>query len=235
MGSSIVITFRECLEMLIIIIPLILYVGKIERKDLQKFIFIGMVIGFVSSIFSAAFLVNSINSLEGLAKEIFLGGTMIFIAMLILYNIIWMGKQSKNLSLDITSKFDVKLKGGSLLLLAAVTIFRESLEIIMFLLPTISEKFISSIIGIIIGLILALLIMGIIYKTSLNLSLNVIFTIITVFLIFMGGHLFGEGLMEFIPNNESIEMSGQLIYSIPLLFLFLKREFKKYMRKNINK
>ena len=235
MSNAIVITFRECLEMFIIIIPLILYVGKIDRKDLQKFIFAGIGIGFASSILSALFLVNSINSLEGLAKEIFLGGTMIFIAILILYNIVWIGRQSKNLSLDVTSKFDVMLKGGSLLLLAAVTIFRESLEIIMFLLPTINQQFIPTIVGILVGIILALLIMLAIYKSSIKLDLNIIFTIITVFLIFMGGHLFGEGLMEFIPNNESIEMSGQLIYSIPLLFLFLKREFKKYMRKNIKK
>lgn len=231
MLTSIVITFREFLEMLIIIVPLMIYVGKIDRNDLQKYILAGSGTGFLLSVLSSVFLINGLNSLEGIAREMFLGGTMIFLAGLILYNIICINKQNKNLSLDVNSKFDIQLKGISLFMLAAITIFRESLEVIMFLLPSFTDKPVNTSIGIAVGALGALLIMIIVYKTTIKLNLYIIFSALTVFLIIIGGHLFGEGLAEFIPGNDSIEMAGQLIYSIPLLFLFLKRELKKYMKK----
>ncbi|GAA0180709.1 hypothetical protein SH2C18_33530 [Clostridium sediminicola] len=232
MGTTLVITFREFLEMLIIIVPLIVYVYKINRQELQKFIFAGCGTGLILSILSGAFLINGINSLEGMAQKLFFGGTLILLAVLILYQIVWIGRKTKNITLDVNSKFDIKLKGTSLFILAAVTIFRESLEIIVFLLPTMSQNPLNITIGILLGVLFALVLMVIMYKTTIKLNLNLIFAALTVFLIIIGGHLFGEGLVEFVPENESIEMAGQLIYSIPLLFLFLKRELKKYMRKN---
>lgn len=231
MGTTLVITFREFLEILVIIVPLLVYVHKINRKELQRFIFTGCGTGLLLSILSAVFLINGINSLEGIARELFLGGTLILLAGLIFYQIVWIGRNSKNITLDVNSKFDIKLKGTSLFMLAAVTIFRESLEIIIFLLPSMSESPFNTILGILLGVLFALILMVIMYKTTIKMNLNLIFDALTVFLIIIGGHLFGEGLAEFIPGDESIEMAGQLIYSIPLLFLFLKRELKKYMRK----
>lgn len=232
MSIAIIITFRECLEMLIIIVPLLVYLHKSERTDLAKYIYTGCGAGIVTSIITAAILVGQVNKLDGYVQQLFLGITMIFLSSLILYSIVMVSKQSKNLSLNITDKYDVKLSAISMFLLAFITIFRESLEIIIFLLPTFCMKPFLIIIGVLIGILLALVLSFIIFKTSIKLNIYVIFSILTLILIFMGGSLFGEGLEIIFPQiKESISILGQLVYTIPLLYLFLKKELKKYLKK----
>lgn len=232
MSIAIIVTIRECLEMLLIIVPLLVYLHKIERYDLSKYIYAGCGLGIITSIISAAALVGQVNKLDGYIQQLFLGITMIFLSGLILYSIVIVSKQNKNLSLNITDKYNVKLSGISLLLLAFITIFRESLEIIIFLLPTFYLNPFKIIVGIIIGILCALALSFIIFKTSIKLNVYIIFSILTLILIFIGGHLFGEGLEIIFPQiKESISILGQLVYIVPLLYVFLKRELRKYLKK----
>lgn len=50
MGIPIIITFRECLEALLIIMPLLVYLSKIGRKDLSKVIFLGFTMIFLAAL-----------------------------------------------------------------------------------------------------------------------------------------------------------------------------------------
>jgi len=232
MLTPIIITFRECLEMLLIIIPLIVYLHKINRTDLSKYIYAGSLIGVITSIISGKLLIGQVNNLEGYAQQVFLGAMMIFLAGLILYSIIWVGKQNKNFSLDINKKYNVKLTAFSLLLLSFVTIFRESLEIIMFLLPYAAGFSLTIILGIGIGILASLILAFILFKTTIKLNIIILFSILNLLLILIGGHLFGEGLYSIFPQlGESMSTAGQLIYSLPLLFIFIKRQLRKYSKK----
>jgi high-affinity iron transporter len=231
MGLPIIITFRECLEMLLIIVPLLVYLSKIDRRDLSKNIFLGCGAGALTSIFTAIFLFGQVEKMQGYVQQMFLGFTMIFLAALILYSIVWVSSQNKKLTLDITEKYDIKLTGFSLFLLSFVTIFRESLEIIMFLLPIATQSPIMIISGISIGILCALALSYIIFKTSLKLNVYIIFSALTLILIFIGGRLLGEGMAIILPQVKSVEMLGSFIYIIPLLFIFLKKELRKYLKK----
>lgn len=232
MWLSTVVAFRECLEMLLIIVPLLVYIYKIKRYDLAKFIFFGIGVGISLSIISVVLLFTQIYKMEGYVQQLFLGMSMIFLSLLILYSIVWVSKQNKNFSLDITDKYDIKLQGFSLFILSLITIYRESLEIIMFLVPISTSSHISLISGVIIGAACALLIAYIVFKTSIKLNIYVIFSILTLILIFIGGHLLGEGLSIIFPSIKSVSLFGSLIYTVPLLFIFLKRELRKYLKKH---
>ena len=232
MWLSIVVALRECLEMLLIIVPLLVYIYKIKRYDLSKFIFLGIGTGILLSIVSAVFLFTQIYKMEGYSQQLFLGISMIFLAALILYSIVWVSKQNKNFSLDITDKYDIKLQGFSLFILSLITIFRESLEIIMFLVPISTSSPLKLTLGVVIGAACAIILAYFIFKVSVKINIYVIFTILTLILIIIGGRLLGEGFSIILPNVKSIDILGNLIYTVPLLFIFLKRELRKYLKKS---
>lgn len=231
MSAPMIITFRECLEMLLIIIPLLIYIQKINRIDLSKYIYTGSIFGVLTSIVVGKVLVGQVNTLQGYTQQVFLGAMMILLAILILYNIVWIGKQNKNLTLDINEKYNVKLKGISLFLLAFFTIFRESLEIIIFIVPLANQNPFGIVSGIVLGSVGSVVLSYIVFKTTIKLNIKVIFDALTVILIIIGGEFFGEGLALIVPQLENLELAARLIFTIPLLFIFIKRETRNYLRK----
>jgi high-affinity iron transporter len=232
MGISLIITSRECLEMLLIIVPLLVYLSKVKRFDLAKYIYYGCTVGVMASIALSIILIGQVYKMYGYVQQLFLGLTMILLSILILYNIVWVSNQIKQQSLVITEKYEIKLTIANLFLLSFITIFRESIEIIIFLLPLATQSPLSLILGVCIGVLCSLIFAFLILKTSIKLNVYVIFNILTLILIFIGGHLLGEGLSIIFPVlDSSIKLFGQLIYTVPLLFLFLKRELRKYLRK----
>jgi high-affinity iron transporter len=102
----------------------------------------------------------------------------------------------------------------------------------MFSLPYINEPNLELALGITTGLVLSLILGYMIIKTTLklNINLNIIFSVVSLILIFVGGEMFGEGLYKVFPAiGEAIQTAGQLVFTLPLLFLFLKREIKRYI------
>lgn len=232
MSIPIIIAFRECFEMLLIIVPLLIYLNKIERFDLSKYIYMGCGTGALISVITGVLLIGQVGKLDGYLQQLFLGLTMILISVLILYSIVWVSNHNKEQTLNITDKYNIKLTGISLFILSLITIFRESLEIIMFLIPLANKSMILIIMGICIGVIASLILAFIIFKTSIKLNVYIIFSALTLILIFMGGSLFGEGLSIIFPKYGSeIESMGKLIYIVPLIYIFLKKELRKYLKK----
>ena len=236
MLTPMVITFRESLEILLIIAPLLVFLRKVERPELAKHIYTGYISGTIVSIITGYFLFASARSLEGNAASIFEGAMMLFLALLLLYSIGWVGKTKKNLTLDKDKSFDMKLTGASLFLMSFITVFRECLEIVLFLLPGFNKDPFNIGMGIVIGVSLSFILVFMLYKTTLKLNINIIFSFLTLMLIFIGANMFGGALAKFIPSmTDSIKMAGRMIYAIPLLYLFLKRELKTYMKNNYRK
>lgn len=219
--------------MFIVIFSLIAYAVKINRKNLIKYIWGGSFLGIIVSVFTGLFVFGQAQKLEGFAQQLFQGSIMLFLAVLILYNVIGIGKQKKLLSInDSVGEANYNGKAVSLFLIPFLAVFRESLEVIMFVLALISETPINIIIGIIIGGIASFCIMYLIYRTTAKLSIKVIFDILTLVLIFMGATMFGEGIAELMPQlGQSIEVAGKMIYGIPLIYLFLKNAIKAYIKK----
>lgn len=232
MITAMIISFRECLEMLLIIVPLLVYLKKIDNLNLSKFVYAGTLIGAISSVILGIVLVKQVNFLDGYSQKLFLGCMMLFLSALILYSIIWVGKQNKIETLNITDKYDIKLTGISLFLLSFITIFRESIEIILFILPKINEGMLTINIGISLGVLISLILSYVLFKTTIKLNLSIVFSFLTILLIVIGGGMFGEGLVAIFPTlGKSIETAGRLIYCIPLLYIFIKKELRKYLKK----
>jgi high-affinity iron transporter len=109
MITPMVIAFKESLEALLILVPLLVYLHKIDRRDLSKFIYRGGTLGLSTTIITGDLILVQFTTLQGYSNDFFSGSMMLFLAGLILYNIVWMGKKRKNVSLDVNKKYISKL------------------------------------------------------------------------------------------------------------------------------
>jgi high-affinity iron transporter len=226
------VSFRETFEMVLIIVPLLAYVTRLGRKDLVKYIYLGTFIGLLASILCGGFLLISANNLEGFSANIFRGSMSLFVCALIVYSIVWLNKRNSSSNTGIESKYNFQTTGISLFLLSLLTIFRDCLELVLFSLPLHELGFFKIIMAILLGLFVTIVLSIIIYKTSVKLNLNLVFSLITLVLIYIGSKMFGEGLATLLPQyGNSLITAGQMIFGIPILYLFLKKEIKKYTKK----
>ncbi|MDP4145841.1 MAG: FTR1 family protein [Bacillota bacterium] len=232
MLNVITISLRECLEMLIVIVSLLAYVVKIDKKYLMKYIIGGSLAGLGTSIVGGLIVYRQAEQLQGFSKDIFMGSMMLFLCFLILYYMVWIKNQQKFTEMSLEDKYNIKATALGLFAFSLLNVFRECIEIILFILPSIMQS-LSILFGTLIGAALAILIMFLVYKTTLKLSLTIIFDILTLVLIFVGSLMFGEGLSLLIPlKTGSLETAGKLIFALPTLYLFLKGRLRKYIRKN---
>lgn len=228
MPTTSIIIFRESLEMILILIPLIIYLKKANKQSLIKFVSGGALTGFIASVGIGTVLFQVLDSFPDNMKEFFFGFLALIISGLILYNLVIINKEKKSTD---PNSFKDTAKPSTLFLLGFITVFRECLEIILFILPTLILSTFNFAIGTLIGLSLTAITGFIIYKSSLKININIIFILISLVLIYFGAFLFGEGLASFFPQYASIETLGALIYGIPVGLIYIKKLLKKYQNK----
>lgn len=230
MINAAIIGFREFFEMVLVLIPLIIYIKKQGEGKLSKYVVYGAVMGFAISILSGVFIYMKVLTLQVAMKEIFEGSMSIFLSALVLYNIVLLSFSKKSYGKNVEESYKFKNTAISLILLSFITVFRESLEIIVFLLPTMIINPFNVIFGICIGLVLSVISGFLIFKIGFRINITFIFTILNVTLIFIGGIAFGEGI-EALSGYSSAATLGELLYIIPLLYLFLKGWLKKLIKR----
>jgi high-affinity iron transporter len=222
MLTIILITLRECMEMLLVIFALIAYVNKINKQDLFKYIYSGSFCGLGVSAILGFLIFNQVNKFQGSTREFFLGAIMILISIFIIYYMVWMRKQKMFLGSYIDKKYKIKTTGFGFFVFSFLTTFRESIEIIVFILPQFNTSTVTIVIGIIIGSSLSVLITCLIYDRTTKLNINIVFTFITLILIFIGAGMFSEGVAVLFPFSDNIQSAAVFLYALPTIFIFLK-------------
>lgn len=217
--------------MFLVLVPLTVYLYKIDQKKLVKNIFVGGAAGLAATILTGIAAFNTTAKLEGYAENLFMGSTMLFLSVLILYSLVIIKKQFKSVQVYDQTK-ENNFTAYSLFTLAFVTIFRESLEILIFFLPFLHTSLLSTLSWGLVGFAISLVGAFVVFKFAVKLNISIIFTVLNLLLIYVGACLFGESLLELMPNlGDSIELAGQLIYGIPVAFLFIKNELRKYIKR----
>lgn len=226
------IAFRESLEMFLILVPLIAYLAKVNRKDLAKYIYWGSSTGLLLSIVLGALLHDYSQSLAGYSKNLFEGSILLIVAGLILYNLVIIGSKKGKSIANIEEDYNVSINAYSLFILAFLTVFRESLEIIMFGLPLFDIGALNIGISLLLGVFVSSAITIVIYRTTLKLNIGILFSIITLVLIFIGSLMFGEGIAELMAiEDETVIGAGRIVYAVPCMYFFIKNVTKSYIKK----
>ncbi len=200
MLASFLITFREVLEAALIIGIIAAYVAKIGRKDLNRYIGLGIAGAIVASIAAALVFKAVYGELEGTAEQLFEGVAALTAAVVLTYMIFWMAQNSKKIKGELQEKIDVSISKGQMLGIAAlsfVAVFREGVETVLFLGTLAIKSPVDTLIGFIAGLVAVVILSLIMFKGIYRLDLSKFFRYTSVLLILFSAGLMAVGVHEF--------------------------------------
>lgn len=201
MLASLHLSLREGLEAALIVGIVFGVLLKLKRVDLNKQVWAGAGFAILASLL-VAFILNLLGmEFEGHGEEIFEGVTMLLAAGVLTWMIFWMHHSAGNLKQEIEAQTRdaVQGKGGkALFVLAFLAVFREGVELALFLLAVQKTSSpVQTLSGALLGLAGAAVLGWFLFNSTRRLSLRGFFQVTNVLLIIFAAGLVGYGVHEF--------------------------------------
>ncbi|MBW6470794.1 MAG: FTR1 family protein [Methanosarcinaceae archaeon] len=196
MIPSFMITFREGLEAFLIVGIILAYLAQTKRTELNKHVYAATGLAVLGSI-GAALVFNSLAiEFAGKNEELFEGIVMLIAAAVLTSMIIWMARESKNISSSIRQKVDSNHARG-LFVLAFVSVFREGIETVLFLgAAAMNTEARTVLYGGVLGLATSIVVAYLVFKSSSRVNLKTFFKYTGIFLILFAAGLTAHGVHE---------------------------------------
>ncbi len=199
--SEFLIMFREVLEGVLVVGILYTFIVKTGKLHLKKSITNGIVASFIATAVFAVIFQITYGGFEGKQAALFEGTTMLIAAFLLSTMIIWMGR-NKNVAASLEKEASDIIdqdKNVSLGLFALTffAIFREGVEVVLFMYAILIQSDGLSIGGSILGSLVALMIGYSIFIQGKKVPLKKFFNVTSILLIFVCAGLVAYGVHEF--------------------------------------
>ena len=199
--SEFLIMFREVLEGVLVVGILYTFIVKTGKLHLKKSITNGIVASFIATAIFAVIFQITYGGFEGKQAALFEGTTMLIAAFLLSTMIIWMGR-NKNVAASLEKEASDIIdqdKNVSLGLFALTffAIFREGVEVVLFMYAILIQSDGLSIGGSIFGSLVALMIGYSIFIQGKKVPLKKFFNVTSILLIFVCAGLVAYGVHEF--------------------------------------
>lgn len=207
---------REGLEAFLIIVIMLEYLNKANRKGDKKYVYQGLLYGIVASlVFGGILYLTSMwlnNGNTNIAKLWEFGASFVALALITTF-IFFMIRHKDSIVSEINGKMQVSLKAKAIILLALVMVAREGAEVVLFVFASVDK--VSYGLGALSGVLLSAGIVYLIYKSLIKVNLKVIFNITLVYLILQAGFLLGYSFHELFSYFKDVGVidSGHWIYT----------------------
>jgi high-affinity iron transporter len=193
---------REGLEAALIVGIIAAYLVKIGRRDALNRVWLGVALAVTLSIALGVLVVLTIGRLPLLVQETMEGIAAVIAVVVLTWMLFWMRRQGRALKGDLERGVDAALSQGSTLALvglAFVSVAREGLESVLFLLAVLSSstQAAPTMIGAIAGLVVAVGLGYAIFALGVRINLRTFFTATGVILIFVAAGLCAFAVGEF--------------------------------------
>src|SRR3954451_19754360 len=216
---------REGLEASLVVVILIAYLVKTERRHLLPRIWGGVAAAVVISLAFGALLTFGPRGLTFQAQEA-LGGTLSIIAVgFVTWMVFWMARHARGLSGELRGKIDVAAEAGraSLAVVAALAVGREGLETALFLWAATQAATNNTgsttrpLLGALLGILTAVAMGYAFYKGVLKINLSTFFTWTGAILIVVAAGVLAYGFHDLqeagiLPglSNRAFDISGTI-------------------------
>ena len=201
MLQSFLITFREGLEMSLIVVIVLAYLIRTGRFQFVNQVWLGVLLAAVLSIIAGGILFTVGATFEGRNEQIFEGIAMIVTASVLTWMIIWMKGQAHSIRGELEGQIELAITQGSTFTLASIAflaVIREGLETALFLFGASQTTTpIQTGLGGVLGLLVAVGIGWILYKGSHRINFSSFLTSTGVLLILFAAGLLAHGIHEF--------------------------------------
>ena len=202
MLANYLIGLREGLEATLVVVILVAYLVKSERRDLLGRVWAGVAIAVLVSIAFGALLTFGPRGLEFQAQEA-IGGTLSIIAVgFVTWMVMWMARSARTLSGELKGRVDAASAGGvSLVVVAMLAVGREGLETALFLwaatqAATGNGSAFGPLLGAALGLATAVLLGYLFYKGAVKINLGKFFTWTGALLILVAAGVLSYGVHD---------------------------------------
>jgi len=202
MLGSFLIFLREGIEGSMIVTIMCAYLAATGRRDLFRTVFAGVAAALIGSSFAAIALYAIAKSafINSNAQTWFETGTFILAVVMLTYMTVWMKRNSRTLGSVLRDRVDTAVVGGStfaLALLAFVTVGREAVETVIFLLAiALQNSALSMVLGATCGLITSLALSLAVYRMGLRVNLKRFFTVVGVALMIVAAGLLANAIQN---------------------------------------
>lgn len=199
------ITFREGLEAALITAIILSYLIRTGRVQLTRYVWYGVISALVASVVLGAAVWFAYGELSASAKVLF-ESVAAFTAVVVLTSMIfWMATKGRTMKKEIEKRVKVIVTGGAIISLVSfsfIIVFREGLETVLFLTPTLVTDATGTIAGVIVGSLAALALGYFIFIVGRKISIKKFFFFTSILLILLAAGLAGYGVHEAIEYNS---------------------------------
>ena len=206
LAPSLLIGFRESLEAALIIVIIVVYLRKIGKESLTRYVYFGTIGAIATSVALGAIILAVYGGLGGIAAELFEGIASLAATIVLTYMIVWMTKNAQKIKGELIKKIDfavTKRQVFGIATLAFMAVFREGLETVLFLTVTFFLDPLGSIIGILIGFAVVTLLAVLLMKGVYTLDIRKFFKYTSIILIIFAAGLASYGTHELIEAEEA--------------------------------
>ncbi len=196
---------REGLEAFLLVGIMMKYLEKTGRQELKRSVKIGLGFGIGGSLIIGLVLFGIVRLLESSSDEIgeLWAGIASFTGLALLSTFIyWMMKHGRTVSGDVQKQVDANMSRLGIVMLAAVLVLREGVEIALFSFSSVNKQ--AYVLGMVVGLVIAAVLAYLIYLSLVRLNLSTIFTVTLAYLILQAGYLFGYSVHEFFSAMKGL-------------------------------
>ena len=225
MLANYLIGLREGLEATLVVVILVAYLVKSDRRALLGRVWAGVTIAVLVSLAFGALLTFGPRGLSFEAQEA-IGGSLSLVAVaFVTAMVMWMARSARTLSGDLKGQVDKAAAGGGagLVVVAMLAVGREGLETALFLWAAtqaaagIGGSTAGPLLGAALGLATAVLLGYLFYKGALKINLSKFFTWTGAILILVAAGVLGYGLHDLqeagiLPglNSLAFDVSGTI-------------------------
>ena len=201
-----IITLREGVEIAVVLAVILAYLKQLGQMKESGKVWLGATAAALISVLLAVgiFVVLGTTEIEGF--QAILEGTLKIVAVIMLtWMTIWMKRQGGNIGGELKRQIKVAISHGSVWTLASlafVSVIREGIETVLFIVGSAQEtSALATIGGSILGFGVAAILGYILYRGTHKLPMKSFFTAMSILLIVMAAGLLSGGIHEFQELN----------------------------------